>query len=155
MQMQFIRAFSYTGVIRFCPSIRWKNDNGRPIAARHAAGLLDAVAFDSHRVAPRHSHPLILMKRITFLDAYDYVRQVLRNMTSFDNIRRDDDLRGKPRLGLDNQSLKNVRLAILARFSEVNPDKKKFSVPVVTACNTPEDLLKAIWAAIPDKHKLP
>lgn len=95
------------------------------------------------------------MKQIGYLDAYDYVKQVLRNLTSFDNIRRDDDLRGKPRLGLDNTSLKAVRIAMIARFDDVNPDAKKFSVTAVQACNTPEDLLNAIWAAIPAAHKLP
>ena len=95
------------------------------------------------------------MKKIDYLDAYDYVRQVLRNVTSFQNIRRDDDLRGKPRLGLDNTSLKAVRIAMLARFDDVNPDKKKFNVSAVQGCKTPEDLLKAIWGAIPAANKLP
>ena len=93
------------------------------------------------------------MKKINKLDAYDYVRQVIRNLTGYDNIRRDDKLVDKPRLGFDSKSLKLLRSSVLARFNEVNPDQNSFSNLALAACKTVEDVLNAIWASIPDAHK--
>jgi hypothetical protein len=94
------------------------------------------------------------MKQITYLDCYDYLRQVLRDQTGYDNIRRDDELTGIPRLGLDKSSLRNVRLAILRRFKDLNLDPSVFTIGLVAKCESPEELLDTTWDALPQANKI-
>lgn len=89
-------------------------------------------------------------KKISFLDAYDWARQVIRHQSGFDNIRRDDELQGVPRLGFNSGALRNLHASLLRRFDEV-----ELTLPFsdVRTSDTVEDLVNAIWSGIPNAHK--